>query len=564
MAMAMAPLSSQLLRSRRAVLEEGGDGGGGSRDDRARHSALNATWNGMGSKHLEAAEAHGAVRPKSVHEILARARATVAGSAPSNDILVQQKQPSQIQPDRLQKLESLEKSHETLTPAAASPGSAAGAKKRNQQSRPKDYAGSGEAAVATNEVSDVNDFVKRVESGALQSVQEKARARAERLVDQRDPRHGTKRKGASKALDAAAVNQQQMHQKVTKRLQERILTELKRIDNLCPEDPDDVAVTDSRRDENTAPVGAHGTRNPSRAAPADVEFLEATLRQLRTHHQRLNTMKSKSPVSRERSTGSKAGVPPRVAIVQPSQQRKQDANQVGSGSPQLSAVAGIDAATRRHAAARCIQYRYRVRLAVRKVRSRYEGKLRATRRELHKLRKVAQREKSNEPSPAAVQLTSATPMPALMEELEKLRAQVAEEKNRADAAEASILRWQESETDNLAQIAELREALHMMQRQVRSADVQAVEGDAHRCNEADRRSLDHSMALGAVNSGAVQPEPVERLYASSPKAGVGGLGHDDCSAFVDEGNAGEELPADVLQMLERSERSKVQASAGSC
>ncbi len=552
MAMSMAPLSSQLLRSRRAALEGGGD-------DRERHSALNATWNGMGNRHLEAAEAHGALRPKSVHEILARARATVAGPAAS-DMLVQQKNHVHVQPDN-RLLEKLGRQENLAPSAAADPSSATGMKKRNQKSRPKENVGLAEAAAATNGVPDVNDFVKRVESGALQSVQEKARARAERLVDQRDPRTGTKRKDASKALDAAAVNQQHMHQKVTKRLQERILTELKRIDNLCPEDPDDVAVTESRRDENTAPVGSHSTRNPSRAAPADVEFLEATLRHLRTHHQRLNVaIKTQPAVSRERS--SKAA-PPRVAVVQPSQQRKHDPKRVGSGSPQPSTAAGDEAATRRHTAARCIQHQYRVRLAVRKVRTQYEGKLQATRRELRKLRKVAQREKLNEPSPAAVQLPSATPMPALVEEVEALRAQVTAEKDRADAAEASIARWQESEADNLAQIAELREALHQTQRHVQSADVQAVESDAQRYDGGDRLSLERPVQVAMIDSCAVQSEPVERLCTSPKEAGVG-LGGDDYTAFVDEENAGEELPADVLQMLERAEQSKLKASLGSC
>ena len=74
----MAPLSSQLLQSRRLHAAATG-----TASDSERHAALNATWSGMGSKHLDAAEAHGALRPRSVHEIVARARATMASPAGS-------------------------------------------------------------------------------------------------------------------------------------------------------------------------------------------------------------------------------------------------------------------------------------------------------------------------------------------------------------------------------------------------------------------------------------------------------------------------------------------------
>ena len=524
----MAPLSSQLLRSRLAM---GGDAGGGAVCDRERHSTLNATWNGMGSKRLEAAEAHGAARPKSVHEILAQARATVAGPV-VDDALVQQKQPSRSQPERLQKI-----GQEKPAPATTAPTP-------QQKSSPKGIAAANKAAV------DVNDFVKRVESGALLSVQEKARARAERLVDQRDPRHGTKRKGAGKALDAAAVNQQQMHHKVTTRLQERILTELKRINHLCPEDPHDVTVTGARRDENTAPAGSVNARGASRSAPDDVAFLEATLRHLRTHHQRLSAMKTTAPDSRERS---KAAAPPRVAVLQPSQQRKQDAARVGSTAEPLkpSAAAGKGATTRQHAAARRIQHEYRVRLAVRKVKARYEGKLRATRRELHKLRKAAKREMPNEPPPAAPPLAM-TPAPVLKEELEALQAQVAEEKARADAAEASVVRWQESEADNLAQIAGLREELYAMQKQLRSADAQAVETDAWRFGGGSTHP-EHCVQVGVAGSSAAQAE-AEAVDHQSVDADASGVDEDSVDG----------LPADVLQMLERAERGSVQTAVGSC
>ena len=541
----MAPLSSQLLRSRLAM---GGDAGGGAVCDRERHSTLNATWNGMGSKRLEAAEAHGAARPKSVHEILAQARATVAGPV-VDDALVQQKQPSRSQPERLQKI-----GQEKPAPATTAPTP----QQKGTKSPPKGIAAANKAAV------DVSDFVKRVESGALLSVQEKARARAERLVDQRDPRHGTKRKGAGKALDAAAVNQQQMHHKVTTRLQERILTELKRINHLCPEDPHDVTVTGARRDENAAPAGYHNARDASRSAPDDVAFLEATLRHLRTHHQRLSAMKTTTPDSRERS---KAAAPPRVAVLQPSQQRKQDAARVGSTAETLkpSAAAGKGATTRQHAAARRIQHEYRVRLAVRKVKARYEGKLRATRRELHKLKKAAKREMPNEPSPAAPPLAM-TPAPVLKEELEALQAQVAEEKARADAAEASVVRWQESEADNLAQIAGLREELYAMQKlqsnerhqsidwesreQLRSADAQAVETDAWGF-EGGSTHPEHCVQVGVAGSSAAQAEAVDHQSVDADASGV------------DE-DSGDGLPADVLQMLERAERGSVQTAVGSC
>lgn len=535
-AMSMAPLSSQLLRSRRQAVP--GDGGGGG-SDRERHSSLNATWSGMGSKRLEAAEAHGALRPKSVHEILAQARATVAGPAVGDVVMQQEQQSGLQQPDKLQKI-----GQESVAPGATTAPASAPSTKRLTKMSSKSSARSigAETTRATGGAQDVNAFVKRVESGALQSVQEKARARAERLVDQRDPRHGTKRKGAGKALDAAAANQQQMHQKVTKRLQERILTELKRIDTLCPEDPDDVAVAAARRDENTSPLGASDkARNLAQSTPHEaIAFLEATLRHLRTHHQRLNNvMKTRTPASTDRT---KAGVPPRVAIVQPSQERKRDAARVGSisKSPDQSAPAGGDTTEKRHAAARRIQHEYRVRRAVRKVKSRYEGKLRATRRELHKLRKEMQGDTAKEPSASAQLPGAGAPLTG---DLEAFRTQVAEERARANAAEASIVRWQESEADNLAQIAELREALHAMEKQVRAADVQTVENDARYC--------------GFDGSG-------HRVQVASIHAGASSCGDGDCSASIDDGNTADELPADVLQMLERAERGKVPAAVGSC
>ena len=527
----MAPLSSQLLRSRLAM-----GGGGGAVCDRERHSTLNATWNGMGSKYLEAAEAHGATRPKSVHEILAQARATVAGSV-VDDVLVQQKQPSHTLSERLQKIGQDKSAAATTTPMP---------KQKEPKSSPKGAVAGNKGAV------DVNDFVKRVESGALLSVQEKARARAERLVDRRDPRHGTKRKDAGKALDAAAVNQQQMHHKVITRLRERILTELKRINHLCPEDPHDVTVTGARRDENMAPASSHNAQDASRSAPDDVAFLETTLRYLRTHHQRLNAKKTTTPDSRERGKGVP---PPRVAVLQPSQQRKQDAARAGSAAEpsKSSAVTGKDATTRQHSAARRIQHEYRVRLAVRKVEARYEEKLRAARRELHELRKAAQRERSTEPSPAAL-LQAMTSAPVLREELEALRGQVAEEKARADAAEESIVRWQESEADNLAQIAELREALYAMQKQLRAADVQAIETDAWRCERASTRP-EHCVPAGIVGSSAAQVDAVDCLHEDRAA--------DADASGIDE-DSGDGLPADVLQMLERAERGNILAAVSSC
>ena len=70
----MAPLSAQLLQKRLAA----GDNSETDIGDSSRHTQLNATWTSMGKKYHEEAETMGAVRPRSVHEIVARARQTVA------------------------------------------------------------------------------------------------------------------------------------------------------------------------------------------------------------------------------------------------------------------------------------------------------------------------------------------------------------------------------------------------------------------------------------------------------------------------------------------------------
>ena len=606
----MAPLSSQLLQSRRLHAAATG-----TASDSERHAALNATWSGMGSKHLDAAEAHGALRPRSVHEIVARARATVASPAgsPVGELLQQQQhlqqhlQQQQAPPQRLQKLAPRSAENRENQP----PASGAGAAKK----RP--------AAAAAAAASDVDDFVKRAETGALQSVQEKARARAERLVGQRDPRHGTKRKGAGKALDAAAANQQQMQQRVTKRLQERVLTELKRIENLCPADPDDVAVAAARRDEtNAVPASTGGAPE----APNDVAFLESALRHLRTHHQRLTeVMKSQSAADASATRNrSRNAAPPRVAVVQPSQQQQphKRAGATGAKPGKLEdgtvAAAGQAQGQGQHAAAARIQHQYRVRLAVRKVKAKYDGKLRASRRELHKLRKQRERDElarqkeqqqqQQQPQPqqpasgAAGSGDAATS--ALAAELEALRAQLSEETRRADAAEEAIVQWQQSEEDNMAQIAELREELYSMEKQARSAEsrlgVQEVERDAARCESAEQQQqrTQHALPYGGDIQAAMRaqdrdairqimatrsdnPPPAaatrspggSRAEAAEPQveqiihsAGAAAAAADEEGEVHDDDDDQEEeeegLPEDVRRMLERAEQGLVGSGSG--
>ena len=569
----MAPSSSALLQKRLAAGDAAETGG----DDSIRHTQMNATWTSMGAKYHEEAETMGAVRPRSVHEIVARARETVASPmrTPVGQLLQQHKLAQQ--PRKPLKLQQLAPSKvNELAPTAAAAAA------------PKPPPAKAAAKAAPAKENDLDDFIKRAESGKLQSVQEKARARAEALVGQRDPRAGTKRKPAGKALGAAAANQQQMLQKVTKRLQERVLTELSRIQNLCPVDPDDVAVGAAKRADEKARTGAaRGGANGSDAAPPnDVAFLEAALRQLRGHHQRLTkVMEAQTPaVAPTRSGSRNAAKAPRVAVVQPSQQQKLGGASATPAKPSPAGAGDKDVAAAR------IQHQYRVRAAVKECSAGYETKLKASRRELHKLRKQQEKLALRQPDAKAAEAaaaaaaaaersraSSSASTTALAAQLEELRSSLAAETRRADGAEELAAQWERSENDNMSEIAQLREQLWSMERQV--ASVQATAGGSaveYDYNGAAQYERTASAAVDiymheqpSSDDVPVPDDDAAGVFAAvdgAPPAGNVGVAESP-AAEVDDDQEREELlddlPDDVMAMLEgRSSRADSRGSTG--
>ena len=341
----LAPLSAQLLQK----LEQQQQQPSSLHDDdaAARHVSMNATWSGVSEGPYAAALA-GAARPRSVHEILASARQTVGavgaqkpshGRAP----LQPHKQPARLSPVQQQ----------------------AGAKQPRVPSR--EAAGS---SPPDNETLDA--FVQRADKTALQGVQEKAQRRAQRLVGQRDPRHGTRRRPAAAALDAAAATQTQMAAKVQARLQERVVTELRKIQKLCP--------CDAKENSGPAPATSGGNGQ----APDDVAFLESTLRTLRQHHRQL------SEHLRTQQAAPRPAKKAQAAVVQPDpppeQPRAAEPAAARRAKPDNSAGARAARLAARHSAAARIQHRFRLRASVRAVTRACEGRLRSMQLELSEAR----------------------------------------------------------------------------------------------------------------------------------------------------------------------------------
>jgi hypothetical protein len=128
---------------------------------------------------------------------------------------------------------------------------------------------------------------------------QRARARAERLVDARSQNsRPARRTPAARALGSAAEQQQLMERRVEAKLQERVGAELRRLRKVC--EAADAAMP-SRRNE---PASA-GTQ-----APSHIEFLESTLRALRQHSNHLQLVLQQQPTpTQPQDSGGKP--PPR-------------------------------------------------------------------------------------------------------------------------------------------------------------------------------------------------------------------------------------------------------------
>ena len=407
----LAPLSAQLLQKLEQQQQQPSSL---HDDDAARHVSMNATWSGV-SEGPHAAALAGSARPRSVHEILASARQTVGavgvqkkpshGRAP----LQPHKQPARLSPVQQQ----------------------AGAKQPRVPSR--EAAGS---SPPDNETLDA--FVQRADKTALQGVQEKAQRRAQRLVGQRDPRHGTRRRPAAAALDAAAATQTQMAAKVQARLQERVVTELRKIQKLCPCDAK----------ENSGPTHASSGNGQ---APDDVAFLETTLRTLRQHHRQLSEhLRTQQAVPRPAKKAQAAVVQPEPPLEQP---RAAEPAAARRAKPDNSAGARAARLAARHSAAARIQHRFRLRASVRAVTRAYEGRLRSMQLELSEARlqrdEAEMRQQVQEQEQVQEQQEQDTPETGdadlLKLQVEQLTAQLAAQTQRADAAEEEVAMWQRAE-----------------------------------------------------------------------------------------------------------------------
>ena len=242
---------------------------------------------------------------------------------------------------------------------------------------------------ADGSLGSLQNFMRAAEKpgSSLESTQQdaekaRAKARAERIVREKDKaRQPKRRQSAASALDAAAASHAEMERKVQAKLQVRVAAELRRVRKLCQSA--DAVMPPS---EDKAVLSASGNT---------IEFLEGTLRQLKQHGQHLGSLLRRKDTG---VGGGAIGARPEVGRVRPgSKQRMAEArhsdSQPSSGSAdtavELKIELAIESAVRRNRAAARIQNRWGQRLSERQIRARHSKRVASMERRQSALAEVA-------------------------------------------------------------------------------------------------------------------------------------------------------------------------------